>query len=47
MTNTEKVATSKRTNTRQFYMPASPEDAMIKIREKFGDEFAAQLKELL
>jgi transcriptional regulator with XRE-family HTH domain len=29
-----------RKNTRQFYMPIKPETAAVKIREKFGDEFA-------
>lgn len=42
-----KNSAPKRINTRQFYMPKDPQQAFIKIREKFGDEFVEQLKQLL
>jgi len=42
-----KAANSKNTTSRQIYLPQDVSVAAQKIRAKFGDEFANQLKELL
>lgn len=43
----KKQAESKRISARQLYLPKDPSAAAEKIRAKFGDEFAMQLKEAL
>lgn len=42
-----KARNSANTTARQIYLPQCPEAAARKVREKFGPDFASQLKEAL